>query len=100
MFQKHAQIIIILLVLVFSGTNFATGIRFDPVAEEVSQPAGESSSDMEADKKMNDDQDRSSSFSVASCYCLNKSKSGIHYVILQSDHTLEVISPPPESFCG
>jgi len=94
MFQKHTQITIILLILVFTGTNLVSGLRMDPVAEKMSQPAGESSQDTEADKKMNDDQDKSCSFLLATRFCTIEPVSGILNVNIQSDHTLEVILPP------
>jgi hypothetical protein len=97
MIHQNLQIAVILLVLVFTGTNIASVVFSSPYGCELNQPVNESQ-DPENEVKLFDDQDvMSRSLNRNSLFPDKTEKSGKKN-FLRLNHTLEVVSPPPETF--
>ena len=97
MIHQNLQIAVILLVLVFTGTNIVPNVLSSSYGSELNQPVNETQ-DPENEVKLFDDQDLMNKCLARNILFPDKSEKSGMQIFFRFNHTLEVVSPPPEIY--
>lgn len=97
MIPQNLKIVVVLLVLVFTGNSILSGVNSITSCCEVNQPVNESQ-DPENEVNFFDDQDLMNRCQAGKIIFPDKTEKPGRVIFFRLNHTVEVVSPPPKTF--